>query len=139
MEEGVYTSEGVASAYSFECSRQAVSGLGYAVSWSSGNESLRAERRGGDGADEWRGYLTVTISSESSGHYMVVNAERYAEPSRMPMSENPAPQPRPVPTPPVPRPVARRTTRRLSPGPVAGDARSVVHRCSLGQNSVSAR
>ncbi len=140
VENGVFTSEGVASATSFECSRQAVSGMGYTVSWSSGTESLRAERRGGDGANEWRGYLTVAVSRESSGHYLQVSAERYAEPSRLPVPATPAPQPTPVPTPPLPGTIARRTTRRVGPGPVAGDARNVVRRCALnGESSFAVR
>jgi len=138
MEDGVFTTQGAASGLSLECSRRAVSGLGYTVNWSSGEETLRAERRGGEGANAWRGYLTVTVARENSGHLLLVSAERYAESSRLPIPANPAPRPTPQPTPPMPRAAPRRDSRRVGPGPVASDARNVVRRCSgHGEQSAS--
>ncbi|HYH83516.1 MAG TPA: hypothetical protein VEX86_27220 [Longimicrobium sp.] len=140
MDEGVFTSEGVASITSFECSREAVSGLGYTVSWSDGAESLRGEKRSGDGSEGWRGYLTVSVSHAGAGAVLAVSAERFTESSRVPIATRPTPQPTPVPTPvPMPRP-AQRSSRRVNPGPVASDARSVVRRCAMnGERSFAVR
>jgi len=138
MENGVFTSEGIASFDSFRCAQTAVTGLGYTVNWyDGGQETLRAERRyENSAAESYRGYLTVSVTQENAGRYLMVRAERYAEGSRLPIPANPAPQPTPQPTPPLPRPVAQRSTRRVSPGPVAGDARNVVRRCAIaGEHS----
>lgn len=134
-DNGVFTSEGVATFDSFRCAQTAVTGLGYTVNWYDGaEETLRAERRyENSAAESYRGYLTVSVTQESSGRYLFVRAERFSEGSRLPIPANPSPQPTPVPTPPVPRPVAQRSTRRVSPGPVAGDARNVVRRCAMAE------
>jgi len=140
MENGVFTSEGVATFDSFRCAQTAVTGLGYTVNWyDGGEETLRAERRyENSAAESYRGYLTVSVTQEQSGRYLFVRAERFSEGSRLPIPANPSPQPTPVPTPPMPRPVAQRSTRRVSPGPVAGDARNVVRRCAIGEHATVA-
>lgn len=137
-EEGVFTSVGVASVHSFECAHNAVTSRGYAVRWYDGaQETLRAERQYGDGAERYRGYLTVYLTQDNVGRYLRVSAERWADGSRVPVPANPSPQPTP-PTPRIPQVVARRSSRRVSPGPVAGDARSVVDRCAVaGEGSFS--
>jgi len=132
-EEGVFTAEGTASFDSFRCAQSAVSSLGYTVSWyDGGEETLRAERRFDDSAEAYRGYLTVSVTNEQSGRRLFVRGERFASGSRTPIPANPTPRPTPVPTPGVPRVASRGTTRRVDPGPVAGDARRVVRGCSLG-------
>lgn len=137
MEDGVFTSEGVASFDSFRCAQSAVTGMGYAVNWYDGaQETLRAERRyENSAAESYRGYLTVLVTQENASRRLQVRAERYSEGSRLPIPANPSPQPTPVPTPPTPRPVAQRSSRRVSPGPVAGDARNVVRRCATAERS----
>lgn len=132
MEDGVFTSEGIASFDSFRCAQTAVTGLGYSVNWyDGGQETLRAERRyENTAAESYRGYLTVLVTQENASRYLLVRAERYAEGSRLPIPANPAPRPTPQPTPPMPR-RAQRGSRRVSPGPVASDARNVVRRCAL--------
>ncbi|HEU4558682.1 MAG TPA: hypothetical protein VFS20_12570 [Longimicrobium sp.] len=134
-DEAVYTSEGAASLTSFECAHSAVTSRGYAVRWyDGGQETLRAERNYGDGADTYRGYLTVYVTQDNSGRYLRVNAERWRDTSRLPIPVNPTPpppQPTPTPTPPLPRPVERRASHRVNPGPVANDARLVVARCAV--------
>jgi hypothetical protein len=130
-EDGVFTSEGIASVTSFQCAQTAVTGLGYAVNWfDGGQQTLRAERRFEGSAEAYRGYLTVTVTDEQSGRHLLVRAERYAGGSSLPIPSLP-PTPSPTPNPPPPRPAARRGTRRVEPGPVATDARNVVRRCAL--------
>ncbi|HET7233459.1 MAG TPA: immunoglobulin domain-containing protein [Longimicrobium sp.] len=129
MDDGVFTSQGVASIESFRCAQSAVSGMGYTVNWyDGGQETLRAERRYEGSAEAYRGYLTVSVTQENSGRYLFVRGERFTEAGRLPIPSNPSPHP----TPGVPRPAARRGSRRVSPGPVAGDARNVVRRCAQG-------
>lgn len=142
VEDGVFTSEGIASFDSFRCAQSAVSGMGYTVNWyDGGEETLRAERRYEGSAESYRGYLTVSVTDESSGRSLLVRAERFADASALPIPARPSPQPTPTPTPvPLPRASSQRGSRRVSPGPVAGDARNVVRRCAMaGGRSYAAR
>ena len=138
-EEGVFTSTGAAMASSFECAHSAVAARGYEVrSYDGAGETLRAERHFGDGAAEtYRGYLTVYLTQDTDGRWLRVAAERWADASRLPVPADPSPRPVP-PIPRAPAVVSRRASRRVSPGPVAGDARSVVSSCAIGEGRSSA-
>ena len=137
-DDGVYISEGAAMAGSFECAHSAVTARGYEVrTYDGAGETLRAERDFGDGAETYRGYLTVYLTQDAGGRWLRVTAERWANASRLPVPADPSPRPVP-PTPRVPNVVSRRASRRVSPGPVAGDARSVVDRCAIDGARTSA-
>ena len=127
----VFVSQGAAREGSFRCSQSAVYDLGYSV-LSSDGESLRAQRYiGRYGQQTYRGYLTVSVSPDSIRRELTVRAERYAEDARTPVPVYP-----PGTQPGRPRPavmgVARTSSRRVAPGEVAGDARTVVRRCAAG-------
>lgn len=140
--DAVYFTEGVADASSFRCSQQEVRQLGYRLTtYDEAGEMLRAVRYlGRSGTDRLQGYLTVSVSQDTAGRWLLVSAERFTE-NTDPLGPNfPTPVPTPVPTPPtdpgrnpprVPR-VTRREPRRVSPGEVASHARSVVRRCAVG-------
>jgi hypothetical protein len=129
--DGIYRVQGMANAFSLYCSQQTVLRLGYQITWLGAGDGLRAERRLDDsGPEVSRGYLTVTLANEGYGEVLEVAAERIQQTSRLPIPGNPAPRPQPQP---VPVPTVRRSgPRRVAPGPVADDARSVARRCSTG-------
>src|SRR5438105_3565667 len=130
--DDVYRAQAVATLTSLECSQRTVAGLGYRVTWYDGGAdgALRAERVINEGAEATRGYLTVNVPRDP-GTVMYVTGERIRERSRMPIPANPGP--RPVPPTPAPVPTVRRAgPQRVSPGPVASDARNVLRRCGLG-------
>ncbi|HEX8242390.1 MAG TPA: hypothetical protein VF541_02795 [Longimicrobium sp.] len=140
--DGVFYSEGVADATSFRCSRDEVRQLGYRLLTNNeAGEMLRAVRYlGRSESDRVQGYLTVSVSQDTAGRWLLVSAERFTE-NTDPMGPRfPTPVPAPVPQPPtdpgrtpprVPQ-VSRREPRRLSPGEVASHARMVVRRCAVG-------
>jgi hypothetical protein len=131
--DDVYRARAAASFASLECSQRAVANLGYRVTWYDGGTegTLRAERVFNEGAQPSRGYLTVSVPRDP-GTMMYVTGERVEESSRMPIPTSPGPRPEPRPTP-TPLPGVRRTgPRRVSPGPVASDARNLVRRCGIG-------
>ena len=130
----VFVSEGVADGLSFRCSEHQVWQMGYHVVSSTG-ESLQAERRLRDSETETvRGYLTVSVAGDTTEPRLYVRGERVAETSRGPI-------PQPASYPPTTRPgfppartpaIRRREARRVSPGEVAGHARSIVRACAVG-------
>jgi hypothetical protein len=132
--DDVYRAQAAATFTSLECSQRAVADLGYRVTWYDGGTdgALRAERVFNEGPQASRGYLTVSVPRDP-GTVMYVTGERIAESSRMPIPTHPGPPTgRPTPTP-TPVPTVRRTgPRRVSPGPVASDARHLVQRCGIG-------
>jgi hypothetical protein len=133
--DDVYRAQAAATFSSLECSQRAVGDLGYRVTWYDGGPdgALRAERVFNEGPQASRGYLTVSVPRDP-GTMMYVTGERITESSRMPIPTNPGPRTGGGPTPtPTPVPTARRTgPRRVSPGPVASDARHLVRRCGIG-------
>jgi hypothetical protein len=129
--DDVYRAQAAATFTSLECSQRTVADLGYRVTWYDGGTEgmLRAERVINEGAQPTRGYLTVSVPRDP-GTVMYVTGERISESSRMPIPTNPGPR-GPMPTP-TPVPTVRRTgPQRVSPGPVASDARNVVRRCGI--------
>jgi len=128
--DDVYRAQGVATLTSLDCSRRTLAGMGYSVTGSGGATTgdLRGERVMDEGTEPSRGYLTVSIPVDP-GTTMYVTAERVAA-TRLPLPGRPGARPSPTPTP-IPLPTARRTPQRLSPGPVAADARNVVRRCGM--------
>jgi hypothetical protein len=127
----VFVSQGAARESSFRCSEAAVYDLGYSVVSQNG-EWLRAGRYiGRYGEQTYHGYLTVTVLSDTAPRSLTVRAERYAEDVRTPVPVYPPGAQPGRPRPPVPG-VTRTTARRVSPGDVAGDARTVVRRCAAG-------
>ncbi|MFL5538068.1 MAG: hypothetical protein ACJ8J0_03710 [Longimicrobiaceae bacterium] len=126
--DDVYRAQGAATITSLDCSRRALSGMGYQVIGSGGGSTgeLRGERTFDEGVEPSRGYLTVSVPIDP-GTVMYVTAERVAS-TRLPLPGRPGARPNPTPT---PVPAVRRTPERLSPGPVAADARNVVRRCGM--------
>ena len=127
--DDVYRAQGAATLMSLECSRRALAGMGYQITWSGGGTrgDLRGERIFDEnGTEPSRGYLTVSVPPDP-GTVLYVTAERVAS-TRLPVPGSPGPRPTPTPT---PVPAVRRTPQRLSPGPVAADARNVVRRCGM--------
>jgi len=133
-EREAFVSEGVADGSSFRCSEHQIWQLGYHVVASTG-ESLQAERRLGDSANETlRGYLTVSVAGDTTVPHLYVRAERVAEPALdaapVPRSYPPTTNPGFPPT--RPPAIRRREPRRVSPGEVARHARQVVRACAAG-------
>ena len=132
----VFVSEGAARESSVWCSRDAVADMGYEVLWyDRGQEGgLRAERRIGTyGTQTYRGYLTVSVTGDSVARRLTVRAERYAQDTGTPVRGTYPPAiPTGRPNPPLPGRTTRSAPHRVSPGEVAGDARTVVRRCATG-------
>lgn len=126
--DDVYRAQGAATLTSLECSRRALAGLGYQVTWLGGSSTgdLRGERNYDEGMEPSRGYVTVSVPVDP-GTVMYVTAERVAS-TRLPLPGRPGARPNPTPT---PVPAVRRTPQRLSPGPAAADARNVLRRCGM--------
>ena len=127
--DDVYRAQGAATLGSLPCSQRTVLDLGYRVTWYDGGSargSLRAERPINEGAEGSRGILTVSVPVDP-GDVMFVTAERIVDGTRQPVPAHPGPRPTPTPTP-IPA-TGRMRPQRLSPGPVASDARNVLRRC----------
>jgi hypothetical protein len=136
QQDDIYRAQAAATFRSLECSQRTVAGLGYQVTWYDGGPdgALRAERVINEGTQPTRGYLPVSVPRDP-GTVMYVTGERISERSRMPIPTNPGPHP--VPPTPTPVPTVRRTgPQRVSPGPVASDARNVLRLCGIGGDEV---
>lgn len=128
--DGIYRGQATATLTSLECSRRTAARFGYTVDRMPGatEGTLRAERRfDGDGPRPSRGYITVSVPPDP-GTVMYVTAERIAEAGPVPRVPNPGPRPTPTPT---PVPTGRLGPQRVSPGEVAGHARSVLQQCGM--------
>ncbi|MFL5538792.1 MAG: hypothetical protein ACJ8J0_07345, partial [Longimicrobiaceae bacterium] len=88
-DDDVYRAQGAATITSLECSRRALSGLGYQVTWLGGSTTgdLRGERNFDEGVEPSRGYVTVSVPVDP-GTVMYVSAERVAS-TRFPLPGRP--------------------------------------------------
>lgn len=127
--DNVYRANATATLTSLQCSHTAVQGLGYQVTGQIGGSAgtVRAERQMEDGTQRWRGYITLSVPGGEDG-LMYVTAERVSDGRITGTTAGPRPLP-----PAAPVPTARRMgPERVSPGPVASDARRVLRRCAIG-------
>ena len=127
--DNIYRANATATLASLQCSYDAVMDLGYRVQGQLGGSAgtVRAERQFDDGSGRSRGYITVNVSGDQEWQ-MYVTAERISEGRITGTTTGPRPLP---PTTPVPT-ARRRGSERVSPGPVASDARRLLRRCALG-------